>query len=131
MQNQWVKFLSSFGDFMENIQTKRKHIALAVINAVAIMSLSATAYAQSTDAQKVERVEITGSNIKRSIADESALPITVLNAKELRESGVTSAEGVIQRVASSQSTVGSSQVIGSGTQGKANANVRGGKRQPF
>jgi iron complex outermembrane recepter protein len=110
---------------MENIQIKRKHLAIAVINAVAIMSLSGAAYAQSTDAQKVERVEITGSNIKRSIADESALPITILNAKELRESGVTSAEGVVQRIASSQSTLGSGQVIGSGTQGKANANVRG------
>ena len=106
------------------MEIKRKHIAIAVINAMAAMAVSSVAYAQ-VDPQKVERVEITGSNIKRSIADESALPITVLNAKELRESGVTSAEGVVQRIASSQSTLGSSQVIGSGTQGKANANVRG------
>ena len=106
------------------MEIKRKHIAIAVINAMAAMAVSSVAYAQ-TEPQKVERVEITGSNIKRSIADESALPITVLNAKELREAGVTSAEGVIQRVASSQSTLGSSQVIGSGTQGKANANIRG------
>ena len=106
------------------MEIKRKHIALAVINAMAVMAVSG-AYAQSSEPQKVERVEITGSNIKRSIADESALPITVINAKELREAGVTSAEGVIQRIASSQSTLGSSQVIGSGTQGKANANIRG------
>ncbi len=105
------------------MNTKRKHIALAVINALAVMAVTNAAFAQ--DAQRVERVEITGSNIKRSIADESSLPITVLNAKDLREAGVTSAEGVIQRVASSQSTLGSSQVIGSGTQGKANANLRG------
>ena len=107
------------------MEMKRKHIAVAVINALAVMAMSGAAHAQTTEPQKVERVEITGSNIKRSISDESALPITVLNAKELRESGVTSAEGVIQRIASSQSTTGSSQVIGSGTQGRANANLRG------
>lgn len=107
------------------MEIKRKHIAVAVINAIAVMAVSGTAYAQSGEPQKVERVEITGSNIKRSISDESALPITILNAKDLREAGVTSAEGVIQRIASSQSTLGSSQVIGSGTQGKSNANIRG------
>ena len=107
------------------MEIKRKHIAVAVINAIAVMAVSGTAYAQSGEPQKVERVEITGSNIKRSISDESALPITILNAKDLREAGVTSAEGVIQRIASSQSTLGSSQVIGSGTQGRANANLRG------
>ena len=107
------------------MEIKRKHIAVAVINAIAVMAVSGTAFAQSTEPQKVERVEITGSNIKRSISDESALPITILNAKDLREAGVTSAEGVIQRIASSQSSLGSSQVIGSGTQGRANANLRG------
>ena len=107
------------------MEIKRKHIAVAVINALAVMAVSGAAYAQTTEPQKVERVEITGSNIKRSISDESALPVTVFNAKELREAGVTSAEGVIQRIASSQSTMGSSQVIGSGTQGKSNANLRG------
>ena len=107
------------------MEIKRKHIAVAVINAIAVMAVSGAAYAQSTEPQKVERVEITGSNIKRSISDESALPITILNAKELREAGVTSAEGVIQRIASSQSSTGSSQVIGSGTQGRSNANLRG------
>ena len=105
------------------MQIKRKYLAVAVINAMAVMACGA-AYAQS-EPQKVEKVEITGSNIKRSISDESALPITVLSAKELREAGVTSAEQVVQRVASSQSTMGSSQVIGSGTQGKSNANLRG------
>ncbi len=107
------------------MEIKRKHIAIAVINAIAVMAVSGAAYAQSSEPQKVERVEITGSNIKRSIADESALPITILNAKDLREAGVTSAEGVVQRIASSQSTISSSQVIGSGTQGKSNANIRG------
>ena len=110
---------------MENIQIKRKHLAIAVINAMAVMAVSGAAYAQSSAPTTVERVEVTGSNIKRSISDESALPITVINAKELREAGVTSAEGAVQRVASSQSTVGASQVIGSSTQGKSNANIRG------
>ncbi len=103
---------------------KQKRVAFAVFHAVAGMAFASTVFAQTNEPQRVEKVEVTGSNIKR-LADESALPISVISAKDLREAGVTSAEGAIQRIASSQSSVGSSQVIGSGTQGKANANLRG------
>ena len=47
------------------MEIKRKHIAVAVINAMAVMAVSGAAYAQYSEPQKVERVEITGSAIKR------------------------------------------------------------------
>jgi len=74
---------------------------------------------------KLERVTITGSAIKRTISQESALPMTVLSTQELRESGVTSVEEAIKTLSASQSSRGSSQSIGSGTGGKAEADLRG------
>lgn len=74
--------------------------------------------------QQLERVEITGSSLRRVDA-ETALPITVLRADELIKQGVTTAEQAIQRIAANQSNFGVSQAIGSTTGGKAEADIRG------
>jgi iron complex outermembrane recepter protein len=103
---------------------KRKMLSQAVLFSLS-GALVVSGVSAQTEAQKIEKIEVTGSLIKRSIQDESALPITVINARELREAGVTTVEGVIARIASSQTTTTSSQVIGAGTQGKSNANLRG------
>lgn len=94
-------------------------LMIAFGGAIALGSFSALAQ------QQLERVEVTGSSIKRSISSEGALPITILNASELREAGVTTAEQVIQRISSSQTSRSSSQSIGSGTGGQSVANLRG------
>jgi iron complex outermembrane receptor protein len=73
----------------------------------------------------LERITVTGSAIKRSISDESSLPITILNAKDLRESGVTSVEEALALLSSNQTSSGSNQSIGSATGGKAEADLRG------
>ena len=72
-----------------------------------------------------QRVEITGSSIKRSINDEGALPITVLKIEDLRQAGVTSVEAVVQLVTASQSSTSSINSIGSSTGGATYANLRG------
>ena len=53
--------------------------------------------AQTNDTQKLERVEITGSSIKRA-ADEGALPVQVIKREDIVRSGVTSAEQLIARL---------------------------------
>jgi iron complex outermembrane receptor protein len=73
----------------------------------------------------LQRVTVTGSAIKRSISDESALPITILSTQELRESGVTSVEQAMQMLSSNQSSLNSNNSIGSATGGKASADLRG------
>jgi len=75
--------------------------------------------------QTLQRVEITGSLIKRSVDDEGSLPITIIKADELRKAGVTSVEGIIQMLAFSQSSTSSINAIGSGTGGASYANLRG------
>ena len=80
----------------------------------------APAFAQ----QQLERVEITGSSIRR-IASETALPVTVIKVEELTRQGVTTTEQAIQRIAANQSNFGASASIGGTTGGKSEADLRG------
>jgi iron complex outermembrane receptor protein len=75
-------------------------------------------------AQDAQRVEITGSAIKRVDA-ETALPVTVIKVEDLAILGVTTAEQAIQRLAANQSNFGVSQAIGATTGAKAEADLRG------
>ena len=72
----------------------------------------------------LERVEITGSAIKR-IDAETSVPVTVLRIDDLKKEGVTTVEQILQRVSSNQTLQGTSQVVGLGTGGAAFANLRG------
>ncbi|MEI8031613.1 MAG: TonB-dependent receptor [Comamonadaceae bacterium] len=77
------------------------------------------------DSTTLQRVEITGSSIKRFVDTDTALPISIISADELRQTGINSTEGALAKVVSSQSMQGSSQSVGSGTAGAAYANMRG------
>lgn len=72
----------------------------------------------------VQRVEITGSAIKR-IDAETAVPVTVLKMDDLKKQGVTTIEQVMNNLAISQSQQGTSQVVGLGTGGASFADLRG------
>lgn len=85
---------------------------------------SAVGFALPAIAQDVQRVEITGSSIKR-IDAESSLPVTIIRAEDLAKAGVTTAEQAIGRIAASQSTLGVSQGIGGTTGGQSEASLRG------
>lgn len=101
---------------------ERSKVALAVSAACGgLLALGFTA----AQAQPAERIEITGSAIKRGINDEGALPLTIIRAEELRQSGVSTVEGLIAQLSSSQSTAVASNSIGSGTGGATFANLRG------
>ena len=74
--------------------------------------------------QQLERVEITGSSIRRVDA-ETALPVTVIKVDDLLKQGVTTAEQAIARIAANQSNFGVSQAVGATTGAKAEADLRG------
>jgi hypothetical protein len=65
-------------------KTKLNRCLLTAFSGAAVLS-SGLAFGQA----QLDRVEITGSSIKRSIASEGALPVTILKAEELRQQGVT------------------------------------------
>lgn len=74
--------------------------------------------------EQAQRVEITGSSIKRVDA-ETALPVTVIRVEELTRQGVTTAEQAMQRIAANQSNFGVTSAIGGTTGAKAEADLRG------
>ncbi len=82
--------------------------------------------------QKLDRVEITGSNIKR-IADEGALPIEVITADDLAKKGITSVAEMLfelgANAAGADSAVSNNTSFGTDTDrltgGSASANLRG------
>jgi len=90
--------------------------------------MHSAAYAQTTSdtdsATPIQRVEVTGSSIKR-MATETALPITSIKAADFQKQGLTTAAEVLSTLSMNQSSEGSSQAVGSGTGGIAVADLRG------
>jgi len=86
-----------------------------------MLSMAPGAFAQD---QSVQRVEITGSAIKR-IDAETSVPVTVIKADELKKQGVTTVEQILQNVAAVQVQQTSSQAVGAGTGGASFADLRG------
>jgi iron complex outermembrane receptor protein len=76
--------------------------------------------------QQLERVEITGSSIKR-IEGESALPVQVITREEIRKSGAINVEQLLQSVsaATSNNALTNASVAGAITGGISSASLRG------
>lgn len=66
-----------------------------IAQCIALMGIAATAAAQT--GQSLQRVEITGSSIKR-VQDEGASPIQTLKAEDLVKLGITNAEQLLQSI---------------------------------
>ncbi len=75
-------------------------------------------------AAQAQRVEITGSAIKR-ISSETALPVTVLRIDDLAKAGVTNAEQAVAFISSNQSSTVTGSSVGASTGGAAFADLRG------
>ena len=99
-------------------RTKVSTAAAVALGSVAIFA-AAPAFAQ-----EAQRIEITGSAIKR-INAETAVPVTILKAEDLKAQGVTTIEQVMNSISAVQVLQGSSQQVGSGSGGAALADLRG------
>src|SRR4051812_8923433 len=85
---------------------------------------AALAQTQEVQQAPIARVEITGSAIKR-IDAETAVPVTVLRAEDLKREGITTIEQVMASLSVSQAQQTSSQAVGSSTGGASFADLRG------
>jgi iron complex outermembrane receptor protein len=92
------------------------HLAMAL--------LAANAAAQTSDDAPMQRVEITGSSIRR-IASETALPLTSIRAEDFARQGLTTAQQVLNSIPMNQTSVSSAQSVGAGTGGQSQADLRG------
>ena len=75
-------------------------------------------------AAPMQRVEITGSSIRR-VASETSLPITTIRASDFAKQGLATAQEVLNAIPMNQSSEGSTAAVGSGTGGRATADLRG------
>ena len=94
-------------------------LMLAFGGSVALAALPALA-------QESQRIEITGSSIKRVDA-EGSLPVTVVTKEDIARSGVTNTEQLMQSLAavSSQGSTLNSTGAGSSTAGQSTVSLRG------
>ncbi|MGZ5065468.1 MAG: TonB-dependent receptor plug domain-containing protein [Usitatibacter sp.] len=95
------------------------------LGAGAMVFAGAPAMAQQQPAAK-ERIEVTGSNIKR-VEGETSLPVTVITREEIDRSGATNAMELLQMVSSNNSagTTALISTIGATTFSNQTANLRG------
>jgi len=101
-----------------------------IVRGIALVGLVAPALAQ-TPAQPTQRIEITGSSIKR-IASEGALPVQVISRSELERQGIASAEQLIMQLNINgnglDNLAGNADVVAGaarGNNGATSANLRG------
>lgn len=97
-----------------------RHSPLAAATLAVIAGCSASALAQE------QRIEITGSSIKR-IDAETALPVQIVTKDEIARSGVANTEQLLQSIAaiSSQGGVANAAGAGNSTYGQASVSLRG------
>lgn len=97
---------------------RRTKVSAGVLFALSAMSV-ASAWAQT---QQLERVEITGSSIKR-VAAEGALPVQTVSKAEIERSGATSVVELIQKLPAMQGGYTEGDAIGGGGGGLAEASI--------
>ena len=95
-----------------------KRLSIDIATGIAVTSLfcsAALAQSVGTTEQKGERVEVTGSAIKR-IDAETALPVQIITREDIQRLGVTSTEQLLKQVTAT-STAGQQTVAGTGAGG--------------
>ncbi|WP_374350087.1 TonB-dependent receptor [Chitinimonas sp.] len=97
---------------------KLTHLALAISAiGVAIPALAAG------EVQKIEKIEVTGSNIKRST--RSASPVQTVTAVEIRQSGANSIPELLQKIPALGAGNGIDSADGGFSRGVSTASLRG------
>ncbi|MGX9784369.1 TonB-dependent receptor [Janthinobacterium lividum] len=80
------------------------------------------AYAQETTDGTMQRVEVTGSSIKR-IASEASLPVQSFNQKDIKKTGVSTVTDFIQQIPAMQGFSVAADSVGGGGGGVTTASI--------
>ena len=101
--------------------------ALAAALAAAFGLVSYDVAAQAVEPVAIQRVEITGSSIKR-LANETALPVQTIKREDIDKSGVTTAAELLKNISANTAPLTDGASITDGTSGQRGfngANLRG------
>jgi len=109
---------------MQNFKPSVLVCALTAVGAFGALS-AGTAFAQAAPEKKTERIEVTGSNIKRVDAESSA-PIQVITQEEIRRSGRQTVTELLRELPINAAG-GLTELTGSGSfsSGASSASLRG------
>jgi len=106
--------------------TPTRHFTLHTLAHAALLAVIALP-AQAQQEQKLERVEITGSSIKRVDA-ETALPVQTIKREDIAKAGVTTAAELLKNISAATANLGDGASITDNTGGQRGfngANLRG------
>jgi len=107
---------------LNNQVTKAVRLAIA-FGAASTAMLSTNAFAaEEAEKDKVERIEITGSAIKRTDL-EGSLPVQVIGAAEIAKTGVTTVTDLIQQLPAMQGFTTAADSVGGGGGGISTASI--------
>ena len=99
---------------------RKSNIQLAMTHGCSVIALAVAS--QAALAQAIERVEVTGSSIKR-IAAEGALPVQIITAEQIARSGATSVSDVIQKLPAMQGFQVADIAVGTNSGGVSTASI--------
>ena len=111
---------------MRNPRTTQLRDAIGVALVAATSVVAGTAFAQDAQddagqATTLDRLQVTGSRIKR-VDLETSQPVLTLSREDIRKQGVTSVADVVQRIASSGSAL--NRTVNNGGDGSAGVSLR-------
>jgi iron complex outermembrane recepter protein len=112
------------------MSTRRELQVRPLVKALAIAFggvMATSAFAQTTPPatpQELQRVEVTGSSVKR-IQAEGALPVQIITQEEIKRSGATSVTDLIQKIPAMQGFTVAADSVNGGGGGLTTANLRG------
>ena len=121
-----IKKISSASSSMPSFSPCAMAVAAALLALTTVGARAQTAEAPPATTQKVEKIEITGSSIKR-IDGETALPVQVITREEIIRGGSTTAAELLTKISASAAalTDGASFSDIAGQRGFSGANLRG------
>ena len=106
-------------------QRTRATFALRPCAHAAALSLAVlagqSAFAQSDAQQTLQRVEVTGSSIKR-LSDENALPVQTITREDIIKSGATTAAEIVKSISAASAPLSDGASITDGTSGQRGFN---------
>ena len=112
---------------MRNHEPKKfRRTTLLAAAVAAVLAPAAMAQTDQQAAQTKEKIEVTGSNIKR-VEGEGALPVTVISREEIEKSGATTPMELLNLISANNSlgNTNLNQTIGATTFSAQTASLRG------
>ena len=105
---------------------ERKKIAVALAYALGSTAVVAATGALAQQAVQLDRIEVTGTSIRR-VEAETALPVTVVTREEIARTGVNTTEQLLQMLPmiDTLGSLGVSSGAGLSTYGQSSASLRG------